>query len=270
LCTSCLIKLDKEVLIEPDASALEKFATPVDCYFKEAVEDWNEWTAFMVEPQKIKGEENEDMWPIIDKVMKSANIAREDELIESISCHGLGVVAVDGPLGFFLVELTSTPFKLEGSTILFGCNVDPKTGRRDTMPTGSWVVRAKAYVGIHRATRWHEPVDPVVGESLYWLQHVVSGEVKAEAHSDDRPRKLTQQPAVRANKNNKEACLFLSPEMNQRLLEEVHVKGKMDYINFTEDDCVREKTAEELEEEAAESESDKESGEESDNEDGDR
>ena len=48
LCASCLINLDKEVIMGPNASALEKFATPLNCYFKESVEDWNEWTDFKV------------------------------------------------------------------------------------------------------------------------------------------------------------------------------------------------------------------------------
>ena len=201
--------------METPPSELEKFATPANSYFKESVEEWNEWTAFTVELLKKGGEEIEEMFPIVDKVMKSANHAEEEERIDSISCHGLGAVASDGPLGFFLVEFTSTPVKLTEPTNVFGCNVDPKTGRRDTMPVGSLVVKARAYKRIGRATGWYEPVDPNVEDDLYWVQHLVSGDVKAEAHSEDGSYKLTQQPAVRANKDNKEGCRFLSKEMTQ-------------------------------------------------------
>ena len=75
MCVSCLFNLGKTVPLETPTSALEKLAQPANCYFKELVEDWNEWTPFTVEPPKISGEMNKDMWPIIDKVMKSANMA---------------------------------------------------------------------------------------------------------------------------------------------------------------------------------------------------
>ena len=141
------------------------------------------------------------------------------------------------------------------------------------MLAGAVVVEASAFSRVNMTKGLHEPVDPSEPVQCYWIQHVVSGNVTVQKHQMDGPFKLTVEPCVVANKNDRDGCRLVEPEQAHALRKEIHVMSKMDRSVVTAEDCVRDKMNEdgdsdqEEDEDGEASEENRESEQESDEED---
>ncbi len=184
-----------------------------------------------------------------------------------IKVEGYGAIGSDGDEDFFLIQFTGTPFLLQSPAIVFGCHINPDTGKQDKMLAGAVVVEARQFSRVHRAKGWYEPVDPKEPVQLYWIQHVVSGNVAVQKHDIAGPFKLTVEPCVVANKQDRDGCRFVEKDEAQALVAEIHVMSKMDMIVVTAEDCVRDKMNEDGDSDSEEEEDEEESGEDTESED---
>jgi hypothetical protein len=245
VCDSCLAQLESKCATNVDPTTQPRFQEAAGCFFEHIVGDLNAWNTFTVLLQTVKDKVTKEwveqafMVPIVEKVLRSGLTVRADAIEEEIKVGGYGAIGSDGDEGFFLIQFTSTPFLLQSPSPVFGCHIDPNTNKQEPMPAGALVVKAKGYSRIHRAPGWYEPVDPREEEQYYWIQHIASGDVAVQEHGDSF--NLRAEPCVIANKLFPERCRLLERKEFKRILYEIHVMGKLDYIQIDPEDCVRER-----------------------------
>ena len=124
----------------------------------------------------------------VNDVFQNALTFKANEAMSKIKKGGFGAVASDDDTvsdGFFLVKWTTNTYILQEPTKVFGIEAE--------MPTGTVVVEGTIFNRIHQNPGWYQPPDytgPNMATDLFWIQHVVKGELATRSSIPDGPRKM--------------------------------------------------------------------------------
>ena len=199
-----------------------KFQPAEDCIFAPYMGDLNKW--YFVKVGERKGQSNESE---INKIYQAALTTTEEDMRMEVTEDAYGAINCQddekgGPDGFYMVQWRGEPYRLEKDTVVEGMD-------GDALEAGSWVCEGRYLDPLPGCGGWFSKGGRKNKTRLFWMQHVLSGNVEINRYSMDgtQPKNQRWRKAYTGNKPERD-LLYLDDEEVESILLEKERRDKLD------------------------------------------